>query len=304
MEKFIGFAVLIGMIMVIIAVAASNISFLEPRANPPGINFFSLPDAAYTPTPPLRPLDSARDYAGQASPPTSSQPSIKESFEERLSRIRATLDLQKAQAYQTDPQEEYIDLVYRSSFLKEEKLPLDISGWTIENKRGDRFALGYAANLPYAHELATLSRLIVPPGSTAHIVTGQSPIGSSFRTNTCTGYFAQFESVAPSLAQKCPRPSDEPAQTNLPDVCLDYIESLPRCRIPQNTLLDIGNTCRAYITANISYSGCVASHKIDSDFYQNEWYVYLARPTELWKDKREKITLRDQQGNKMAELEY
>lgn len=305
MEKFIGFAVLGGMIVVIIA-AASNVSFLEPRANPPGTNFFSLPDSAYTPTPSplLRPSTNARDYAGHAAPPTSSQPSTKESFEERLSRIRTTLDLQKAQAYHTDPQEEYIDLVYRTSFLGENPIPLDMSGWTIENKRGDRFAFGYAANLPYAREPATLSRLIVPPGSTAHIVTGQSPIGSNFRTNTCTGYFAQFESVAPSLAQKCPRPSDEPTQTNLPDVCLDYIESLPRCRIPQNTLLDIGNICRAYITANISYSGCVANHKIDSDFYQNEWYVYLARPTELWKDRREKIILRDQQGTKMAELEY
>lgn len=303
MEKFIGFAVIVGMIAIIIA-AAGSVPFLEPRANPPGANFFSLPDSAYTPTPPLR-SDGFRNYAGQATPPpTSSQSSIQESFEERLSRIRKTLTLQKAQAPQTDPQKEYIDLVYRSSFLPHEGLPLDMSGWTVENKRGDRFGFGYTANLPYASQVNTLSRLIVLPGSTVRIVTGQSPIGTNFRVNKCAGYFAQFNSIAPSLVQKCPRPSDEPAQTNLSDICLDYIESLPRCRIPQNTLLDIGNTCRAYITANINYSGCVANHKIDPDFYQNEWYVYLARSTELWKDKRETIILRDRQGNLMAELEY
>lgn len=304
MEKFIGFAVIIGMIAIIIA-AAGSAPFLEPRENPPGTGFFSLPDSAYTSIPPLRPSTDARGYAGQAAPPqTSSQPSVQESFEERLSRIRATLALQKAQTYQTDPQKEYVDAAYRSSFVSEDSLPIDMSGWTIENKRGDHFALGYAANLPYAREPATLAHLIVLPASTIHIVTGQSPIGSNFRVNKCTGYFAQFNDVTPSLAQKCPRPSDEPAQTNLNDICLDYIESLPHCRIPQNTLLDIGNTCRAYITANISYSGCVANHKIDPDFYENEWYVYLARSTELWKNKRETISLRDQQGNLMAELEY
>lgn len=304
MEKFIGFAVIAGMIAVIIA-AAGSVPFLEPRANPPGANFFSLPDSAYTPTPPLRPSTGARDYAGRAPPsPIFSQPSVQESFEERLSRIRKTVDLQKAQARQTDPQKEYIDVAYRSSFVSEDPLPIDMSGWTIENKRGDHFGFGYAANLPYVGHINMLSRLIVPPGSTVHIVTGQSPIGSNFRVNKCTGYFAQFDSVTPALAQKCPQPSEEPAQTNLPDICLDYMESLPRCRIPQNTLLDIGNVCRAYITANISYSGCVANHKIDPDFYRNEWYIYLARSTELWKDKRETITLRDQQGNVMAELEY
>lgn len=301
MEKFIGFAVIVGAIAIIIA-TAGNAPFLKPRENPPGTSFFSFHDSAYTPL--LRP-DVRRDYTGQATPPpTSSQPSIQESFEERLQRIRKTIDLQKAQAYQTDPQKEYIDVIYRASFLSEEGLPLDMSGWTVENKRGDRFGFGYAANLPYASQVNTLSRLIILPGSTARIVTGQSPIGSNFRVNKCAGYFTQFNSIAPSLAQECPRPSDEPAQTNLPDVCLDYIESLPSCRVPQNTLLDIGNACRAYITANISYSGCVANHKIDQDFYQNEWYVYLARSAELWKDKRETIILRDRQGNLMAELEY
>ena len=305
MEKFIGFAVIIGMIAVIIAAASRRGSFLEPRANPPGTSFFSLPDKAYTQTPAFTPRSSEiRRSEVRPSPPTSSQPSVQESFEEQLARVRKTLALQKAQARQTDPQKEYVDIVYRASFLSEDPLPLDISGWTIENKRGSRFAFGYAANLPYASQVNALSRLIIPPGSAVHIVTGQSPIGSNFRVNTCTGYFAQFNSVVPALPQKCPRPSEEPAQTNLPDMGLDYIESPPRCRIPQNTLLDIGNTCRAYLTANINYSGCVANHKIDPDFYQNTWYVYLARSAELWKEKRETITLRDKQGTIMAEIEY
>ena len=306
MEKLIGFVVLIGMIALIIAAASGlNISFLEPRENPPGTSFFSLPDSAYTPTSPSRSSTNNRDYAGQTPPSSApSQPSIHESFEEQLSRIRKTLALQEGQARQTDPQKEYIDIVYRTSFLSEDPLPLDMSGWTVENKRGDRFGLGYTANLPYTGQVNTLSRLIVPPSSAVHIITGQSPVGSNFRVNICAGYFTQFDKIEPSLAQKCPRPSDEPAQTNLLDVCRDYIESLPRCRIPQNTLLDISNTCRAYITANINYSGCVANHKIDQEFYKNEWYVYLARPTELWKEKRETIILRDRQGNEMAKLEY
>lgn len=300
MEKFIGFAVIIGAIAVIIA-AAGSAPFLEPRANPPGTNFFSLSDSAYTPTPSPSPAP-----LGVSPPPSASpdSPSPSSSIIDRLEALRKTLVLQNVGTRQTDTQEEYIDVVYRTSSVSENPLPIDISGWTIENKQGDRFAFGYTANLPYANQVNILSRLIVPPASTVHIITGQSPIGSNFRVNTCTGYFTQFNRVTPSLTQKCPQPSEEPAQTNLPDVCLDYIESLPHCRIPQNTLLDIGNACRAYITNNISYSGCVANHKIDSDFYRNEWYVYLARSTELWKDKRETIILRDQQGNMMAELEY
>lgn len=303
MEKFIGFAVLIGMVAVIIAAASgSGFSFLEPRANPPGATFFSFSDSAYTPTPSPRSVSRVREQAPSRSPST--QPSLQESFEERISRIRTSLVLQKAQARETDPQKEYLDLVYRSSLIGENPLPLDMTGWTVENPRGDRFGFGYVANLPYAGQVNTLSRLIVPPESTVHIITGRSPIGANFRTNRCTGYFDQFDSYTPPLPHKCPRPSQEPAQSHLPDACLDYIETLPRCRIPQNTLLDIGNACRAYITNTISYSGCVAHHKIDPDFYGNEWYVYLNRPSELWKEKREKIILRDQQGNLMAELEY
>ncbi|MEK7480903.1 MAG: hypothetical protein AAB604_02265 [Patescibacteria group bacterium] len=310
MEKYIGFLVIILMGAVIVAVA-TNVSFFgAPHENPPGpggFSFFSFPDKAYTPTPsPSKPLFPSLSSGGgttQESPPDKggagglSAPSTE--------TIRKALTLRRANATRTGPQEEYLDLQYRSSFFRKDELSsLDLTDWTVENTRGDRFSFGYVANLPYAGEVNQLARFIVPSDSTIHVITGKSPFSASFRTNTCTGYFAQFDSYTPSIDQQCPRPSDEPAQGSLNDACLDYIESLPSCRIPQNTLLDIGNTCRVYITNNINYRGCVANHKIDADFYRNEWYVYLGRPTELWKEKREHIILRDGQGTLMAELEY
>lgn len=305
MEKYLGFLVIILMGAVIVA-AATNISFFgAPRDNPPNnFGFFSIGDEAYTP------LHSPQaNYAGRTPTPPPSAPTkpaaIVTTKTDNTDTLRKALLLRRESAGQHDPQKEYIDLRYRPSFLqKEELFSLDLTDWTIENKRGDRFALSYAANLPYASQVNQLARLIVPPDSTIHIVSGRGPFNASFRANTCTGYFDQFDAYTPRLDHDCPRPSEEPAQSGLNDTCLDYIESLPRCRIPQNTLLDIGNACRSYITNNISYSGCVANHKIDPDFYQNEWFVYLGRPTELWKEKREKIILRDPQGALMAELEY
>ena len=195
-------------------------------------------------------------------------------------------------AKSSDPQKEYIKI--RASLQNDEALP--ISRWSLEGRKGLRVKLGKGSYLPYSGRINPQREIVLYPGETAYIITGRSPIGTSFKLNKCTGYFSQFQDFFPSLPKECPRPKDEPLPKNLDDKCLDYIERLPRCEIPLNLPYGLSSECTEYITENINYQSCVASHKGDSDFYKKEWRIYLGREEELWKNKRETIILYDEKG--------
>ncbi len=66
----------------------------------------------------------------------------------------------------------------------------------------------------------------------------------------------------------------------------------------------VDNDCQNYINGELTYSNCVDIHKNDSNFYGNEWYVYLGRPAEIWKQEREIIILGDQFGKVVASYSY
>jgi hypothetical protein len=40
----------------------------------------------------------------------------------------------------------------------------------------------------------------------------------------------------------------------------------------------------------------VAYHKDEPGFYRGEWRLYLGRDTELWRDTKEMVELRDKEG--------
>lgn len=149
--------------------------------------------------------------------------------------------------------------------------------------------------------------IYLEPGSTAYILTGRSPIGYSFRLNTCTGYFGQFQRFTPSLSDDCPLPRTEslPPPPNAPsDTCLEFIDGMRRCRIEPNPPNTLPPECRNYIRDSFSYPRCVTGHKSDASFYKNEWRIYLSRDNTLWKSTREVITLLDTQGKAVDTVTY
>lgn len=199
-----------------------------------------------------------------------------------------TVTLYSSGAMNTNPNQEYVD-IYASSINKN-KLP--VTGWTLQNSKGDTFTI------------SSENGIFLNPGDILHVVTGLSPLGNNFRTNLCTGYFNQYHNFTPSLREECPRPETENGAQNLENSCYDFLKNLPRCRQPLDIAGKVNTICQNYINEELNYSRCVAIHQNDKDFYKNEWYIYLGRPSEVWKSERETITLRDQSGKIVISTTY
>ena len=129
---------------------------------------------------------------------------------------------------ETDPRKEYIEI--SASYSNKE--PVSITGWTLKGRQGFGAAIGKGAYLVYSAQLNAQDAIFLGPNDRAIIVTGHSPIGTSFRLNLCTGYFNQFQDFTPTLPQECPRISEKEIPVNYPDACFDFVKSLSACSMP------------------------------------------------------------------------
>ncbi|MCX6731523.1 MAG: hypothetical protein NTX55_00860 [Candidatus Parcubacteria bacterium] len=193
-------------------------------------------------------------------------------------------------ARESNPQEQFVEITASSQNNK----PIKITDWSLTGKSGLDIKIGSGAYLPYSAQVNPQQAIFLNPGEKAVIITGESPIGTSFRLNKCTGYFAQFQNFYPDLPKDCPRPKDENPLLNLNDQCLDYLDRLPACQMQISITPGLSYACQTYINDKINYKTCVEIHKNDSDFYQPEWRVYLGRRETLWKKERETIILKDE----------
>jgi len=216
------------------------------------------------------------------------------------SSFKNKVTLSVGNASSEDANSEYIEL--STSYSNQERA--NISGMTVENDKKERFQIRGGSSLPYAGQVNAQESIMLDPGARVYIVTGRSPIDTSFRTNVCTGYFVQFHEFEPRLREDCPRPEDESSAKNLQNDCVDVLETLQTCRQPLELPFEMTNECRNYANTEINYAKCVDSHRNNSDFYQNEWYVYLGRPNEIWKERRDTITLRDRDGKIVDSYSY
>jgi hypothetical protein len=218
---------------------------------------------------------------------------------------RAAITLQNGSAATQDPNKQYVEIVASNDNTE----PVNITGWTlVSGATGASDVIKQGAYLPYAGQINNLNDIALVPGAKAVVTTGRAPSGSSFRLNTCTGYFEQFQDFAPSLPLTCPYPKNENLPTGvngLDDACLDYIDTLQRCTINVSGLpLTLNSTCQNYINQKITYSTCVDTHKNEPDFYKKEWRIFLGRDTPLWKEKRETIKLLDSSGATVSSFSY
>lgn len=213
------------------------------------------------------------------------------------------VSLNSSRARETDPQKEYVEI---RAVSKTE--PILITGWTLKGREGLDIAIGQGASLPQPGQISQQNQIYLEGGDKAIIVTGQSPIGTSFRLNICAGYFSQFQKFFPSLYKECPLISEDNIPLSYPDACFNFVKNLSRCQIPTNipyeTSIKIGNDCLLFLHENANYNSCVSAYKNSEDFYKKEWRIYLGRSKELWNNQRDRIILRDQQGKIIDEVSY
>lgn len=226
----------------------------------------------------------------------------------------------------TDPtKSKYSDLVY-ISYISRSTNPVNevvqirtrgnasttvlISGWTLKSEStGQSVTIPKATYLFFANTVNSEEDIVLTGNEAVYLVTGYSPNGASFKINKCSGYLSQFQSWNPGLPYSCPSPRNEnlssiPKTVNN-DACLDYIDSMPSCRIQTSNLpANWSYECTNFIYTKINYPTCVDTHKNDKDFWGKEWRVYLKRNARLWKDKRESVVLYDNEGKIVSKYTY
>ncbi|MEX0917418.1 MAG: hypothetical protein WDZ90_02770 [Candidatus Paceibacterota bacterium] len=210
-------------------------------------------------------------------------------------------------AREIDPKDEYVIIEASRSNTN----PVVISGMRLSSPiSGKNYPIPDGVITPNSNVVSSENPISLNPGESAVIVSGQSPIGVSFRLNKCTGYLENFQNFTPDLPRSCPRPEEELfAKQNVVqefnNECIDFIERLPRCETFLGQLpLGYTNACRQFIANDLTYAGCVENHRSDSDFNVDEWRVYLGRNEELWREKREIIRLLDREGKVVDALTY
>ena len=205
-----------------------------------------------------------------------------------------------------DPANESIEI----TVAQNANVPVDLTGWTLESD-----ATGAASVIPKGTEVPTsgivnaVQDIVLTPGERALVISGQSPIGASFRENKCIGYFSSFQQFSPPLPQNCPLPSDELASFYgtgyIRDAsCIDYVNTLSRCQVALTPPVNVSGACQTFLVKYLNYNGCVEAHKADADFEGDTWRIYLGRTDSMWCTQHEVVKLLDAQGKIVDAFSY
>ena len=219
-----------------------------------------------------------------------------------------SVEIESASPYARESSNEIVTLHISSNAPEK----IDITGWEIKSAISGRGGiLPQGVRIPYWGSLNTEENIVVRPGDTIYISSGRSPLGVSFLTNLCTGYFEQFQNFTPSLRRQCPRPEDEPIPDSVVrkgynDACINYIETLSRCRMPlqEDVPENLPAECKSYVASKINYDQCTKNNGSDNIFFGIVWRIYLKQNETLWKERRELIQLLDKEKRIVGSLSY
>ncbi|MBU6388417.1 hypothetical protein KGQ72_00850 [Patescibacteria group bacterium] len=205
-----------------------------------------------------------------------------------------------------DPRNESIGI----TVAQDAGVPVDISEWTIESDAsGNSTLIPKGTEVPASGIVNAAQDVVLTPGERAIIISGQSPIGASFRENKCIGYFSTFQSFSPPLPQNCPSPSDELANFYgtgyIRDAsCIDYVNKLSRCQVTLSPPVALSGACQSFLVKYFNYNGCVDAHKSDADFEGDTWRIYLGRSDSMWRTQHELVKLLDAKGDTVDAFSY
>ena len=207
---------------------------------------------------------------------------------------------------QTDPAREYVTIRAKDSALSQ----IDITGWRLQSAVSGKTAFIRNGTSVYSSgEAVGTEHIVLNPGDSAILSSGRSPIGTSFRENVCSGYLSQFQDFYPDIEPGCPYAEVEAEDTNDDTIfannsCYSYLQGMSQCRVELNPPTTLPPNCRAFISNTLTYQGCVKTHRYESDFKSPTWRVYFGYSENLWRAKREVLTLLDGEGKLVDSATY
>lgn len=228
------------------------------------------------------------------------------SLERSAYRGIVSLSSSTSGAKKTNIKEEYV----RISVSSRATAAVNVSGWKLVSGVTDLSAtIPFGTELPLSGIITERDAIFLKPGDDAYILSGRSPIGASFRVNSCMGYFEQYQTFSPNLPGSCPLPKDEledfsGIDLNRDESCLAFVKTIPRCSIATSIPPTVSYSCKGFVETNLHYNGCVKNHQSDKNFADEEWRIYLGRTSELWKKQKEVVRLYDNVGKLVDQISY
>lgn len=196
------------------------------------------------------------------------------------------------------PSREYVTITIN----KENLSYLYLTDWSLLTPDGKRHFLGKASYIPLQGEVNDVNDVIVNAGDVIVVSSGDSPIGVSFRQNTCSGYLEQFQNFFPPIQRQCP--NFEGRIDDLGRTCRAYILALPECEAVVDPLPDyLSPVCKRFIQRQVTYNACVATYRGSPGFKGNVWRIFLDEDTQIW-PATGTITLLDSKGRVVDQVEY
>ncbi|MEK7628484.1 MAG: hypothetical protein AAB421_03640 [Patescibacteria group bacterium] len=184
--------------------------------------------------------------------------------------------------------------------------PIDVTGWSLQRTTdGARVRLPVGTRIFEMGTIPTFGDITLERGAEAVITTGVSPVGTSFRENTCTGHLSQFQTFIPSIEERCPNPLAELGTEYFADEsCRAFVETIPRCSffigVPPSP---VSSACYSFVRNELTYNGCVARNRWRPSFLSPRWRIYLGQPALLWEGSGT-IRLLDREGRTVDVWRY
>lgn len=233
----------------------------------------------------------------------------KQKLREPTSPYAGMVQLYTANVWTDDPKQEYLLLSAKSN----NPSPVNISKWYLKSYvTEESAAITQGDRLLASWRHPVESDILLRPGESAYLITGKSPIDTSFHENMCTGYLRSQTNLYPGLSLSCPNPSSEMKKYGkIPlddDSCYNYVNSLGSCTtVDYDTVAGkkLSAGCSYFLAHTFSHDACIVKHQHDPFFdTYGYWHIYLGQTTNLWRGQREIIRLMDENDKVVAVVEY
>ncbi len=191
-------------------------------------------------------------------------------------------------------------LEFRISASLPENQVINITGWEVKSNSGSFI-------IPQAQEIYSFAGaqgdIRLRDRDQVFIYSG-TPAKGNFRLNKCLGYIEDRAPFSPAVPKSCPVISRLEI-SKFGGECQDYLLSLSRCENPSaNPPVPLSDGACHQFLQSLNYVGCVDRYRQDSDFLENEWWLWMGGQIKIFDPSHDRVQLLDRDKNLVDEYVY